>query len=300
MAYLVKVKKNVQTIQGMKKTLIISLILVLSTSATAFSFDTGGKAAMVQLSGPISTGSSSSIFSTGGISPEDVRNINERAEENGYEAVLYEINSGGGTVVASKEIMHEIESTDLVTVCRFRDVAASGAYMFSLGCDRIVADSATLTGSVGVKSSFLEFSEAMENYGVEYVNISSGKYKEVGSQYMNATDKDRSILKEKSEKIHDQFLKLVEEKRNISPGDMKEIETGEILLGQEARRLGMVDRLGGRETAKNVTESVVGEELEFEELGTEEQFSLFSLLTMDVSFENFFSKSIAPITATLR
>jgi protease-4 len=286
----------------MKKILIAVLLVFMAASATAFSFDsfkTQEKAAVVQLSGSISTGSSSSVFSTGGISPAEVRNINERVEDEGYEAVIYEINSGGGTVVASKEVMREIESADFETVCRFRDVAASGAYLFSLGCDRIVADSASLTGSVGVRSSFLEFSEAMEDYGVEYINITSGKYKEVGSQYMNASQTDKSILKEKSEKIHEQFLTLVEEKRNISSEDMEEIETGEILLGEEARELGMVDSLGGRETAKNVTEELTGEDLKFEELGRKEDFSLFSLLTMDVSLGDFFAESAAPITADI-
>jgi protease-4 len=286
----------------MKKILIAVLLVFMAASATAFSFDsfkTQEKAALVQLSGSISTGSSSSVFSTGGISPSEVRNINERVEDAGYEAVIYEINSGGGTVVASKEVMREIESAEFETVCRFRDVAASGAYLFSLGCDRIVADSASLTGSVGVRSSFLEFSEAMEDYGVEYINITSGKYKEVGSQYVNASQKDKSILKEKSEKIHEQFLTLVEEKRNISSEDMEEIETGEIILGEKASELGMVDRLGGRETAKNVTEELTGEDLKFGELGTEEQFSLFSLLTMDVSLGDFFAESAAPITADI-
>jgi protease-4 len=286
----------------MKKILITVLLVFMAASATAFSFDgfkTQEKAALVQLSGSISTGSSSSVFSTGGISPGEVRNINERVEDEGYDAVIYEINSGGGTVVASKEVMREIESADFETVCRFRDVAASGAYLFSLGCDRIVADSASLTGSVGVRSSFLEFSEAMEDYGVEYINITSGKYKEVGSQYVNASQKDKSILKEKSEKIHEQFLTLVEEKRNISIEDMEEIETGEILLGKEARELGMVDSLGGRKTAKNVTEELTGEDLKFEELGSEKDFSLFSLLTMDVSLGDFFAESAAPITADI-
>jgi len=280
------------------KVLILSAIF-LTASATSFSFNSNkGQGAIIELSGTIQSTSSGSLYSSGGITPQNVRDLDERVEEEGYEAVIYEINSGGGPVVASKEIKREIESVEATTICRFRDVAASGAYLFSLGCDKIVADSATITGSIGVTSSYLEFSEAMEEYGINYVNISSGKYKEIGSQFTEADPEKKEILQEKSDKIHTQFLELVRENRNITDSEHRNISTGVVYLGSEAEEIGLVDELGGREAAKNQAENVSGKELSFKELSRQQSLDLGTFLT---SFDpsNFFDLKQTPLTATL-
>ncbi|MFB6116739.1 MAG: signal peptide peptidase SppA [Candidatus Nanosalina sp.] len=263
----------------MKTRLLFIILIVFTASATSFSFGSDhGRAAVVQLSGTIQPSSSRGLYSSGGITPEKVREINDKIRRENYEAVIYEINSGGGAVVASKEVKREIESLDIPKVCRFRDIAASGAYLFSLGCDRIVADSATITGSIGVKSSYLEFSEAMNRYGVDYVNISSGRYKELGSQFQNISDEEREILQEKSDMIHEQFLEMVKSERNITDSEHRPIRTGVIYLGSEAKKIGLVDRLGGRGTAKKVAENMTGKELSLNQVSMEQSFSFSSLL----------------------
>lgn len=260
------------------KVLAVSIIF-LASATTAFSFDTSqGSVALVQLSGTITPSSSGGVYSSSGITPGQVRDLNDKVEEEGYDAVVYEINSGGGAVVASKEVMRDIERLDIPKVCKFRDVAASGAYLFSLGCDRIVADSSTLTGSIGVRSSYLEFSEAMNRYGVDYVNISSGKYKEVGSPFQNISEGERQILQDRSDAIHEQFLKLVRSERNITDSEHVPISTGAIYLGSEAEEIGLVDATGGRQRAIEAAENMTGEELSVEEVSTETSFSFTSLL----------------------
>jgi len=264
----------------MKLKILAITLVVFSASAAGLSFNLNqGKGAIVQLSGSIQSSSGGSPLASGGITPGEVRDLNDRVENENYDAVVYEINSGGGTVVASKEIMREIDSMDIPTVCRFRDVAASGAYLFSLGCDHVVADSASMTGSIGVRSSYLEFSEAMDEYGVNYVNISSGKYKEIGSQYMNATEEDREILQEKADKIHQQFLEQVQSERNLTQEEYEEVSTGVIFLGSEAENVSLVDELGGRETAFSAAENMTGKDLSFSEIETQSSFNFASLLT---------------------
>lgn len=283
----------------MKYKILILSILFLTASTAAFSFNSDkGKGAIIELSGTIQSSSSGSLYSSGGITPQNVRSLNERVEKEGYDAVIYEINSGGGPVVASKEIKREIENLDATTICRFRDVSASGAYLFSLGCDKIVADSATITGSIGVTSSYLEFSEAMEEYGINYVNISSGKYKEVGSQYSETTDEKKEILQEKSDKIHTQFLELVRENRNITDSEHRNISTGVVYLGSEAKEIGLVDELGGREVAKSQAENVTGKDLTFQKLSDQQSLNIADFLA---SFEmsKFLNLKQAPLTATL-
>jgi protease-4 len=277
--------------------LLLTAILILVGSASAFfNFDSTGKAAIIQLDGQITSSSSSSAFSTSGINPENVRSLNQRAKDQGASAIIYEWNSGGGAVVASKEIMRSIKSVDIPTICRFRDIAASGAYLGSLGCDTIVADSASLTGSIGVRSSYLEFSETLDKLGIEYVNITSGEQKEVGSQYQNASDEDVQRLQETTDMVHQQFIELVRENRNMSELEIQNISTGQLFLGSEAEENGLVDRLGGREVAISEAENLTDKELSTFKVESQSNFSFMSLLTGDSWIRKFVSEDV-PIRA---
>lgn len=278
--------------------MVVSVTVIIGGLAASQDLDLGqnnGRAALVQLSGSISPQASGGI-NPSGMTPEGVRSINEKALQKNPDAIIYEINSGGGAVVASKEIMREIEDVDVPTVCRFRDVSASGGYLIALGCDRIVADSASLTGSIGVRSSYLEFGGLLEKYNVDYVNISSGKYKELGSRYENITPEEREILLNKTQKIHDEFVSTVERKRNITPENVETVETGEPFLGERAKNLGLVDRLGGRDTAVVVAENMTDKNLSTVTVQTTPDFNFLSLLTADLNLEQIMEKNL-PIRA---
>lgn len=256
------------------------------------------KAAIIQLNGQI-TPSSGGGFSSQGVTPSQVRELNDRATSQGASAIIYEWNSGGGSVVASKEIMREIESVDARTVCRFRDVAASGAYMAALGCDRIVADSSTLTGSIGVTSSYMEFSGLMKRLGIDYVNITSGELKSVGSPYRNATDRERQVLQNITNETHQQFVDAVESKRNLTSEQVEVVRTGSIFLGSRAQQLGLVDTLGGRRTAVTEAENLTDSQLETFTVESRENLGLLSLLTADSWLKNSFGSG-SPMKAVWR
>ncbi|WP_347721548.1 S49 family peptidase [Candidatus Nanohalococcus occultus] len=268
--------------------LAVTAIVVLgTTSAENIDFNPQkGEAVIVPLSGTISPEASSGLGSATGITPKSVRNLNERAMSENPDAIIYEINSGGGAVVASKEVKREIESVNTTTVCRFRDLSASGGYLIALGCDEVVADSATLTGSIGVRSSYLQFSGLLERYGVKYVNISSGEYKEIGSPYSNITEEEKDVLTSKVEAIREEFLNTVVENRNLSEPQIEEVGTGEPILGERAKRLGLVDELGGRATAVQVAENLTEKQLSTEVLETGPSFSLGSLFFGSLGMEN--------------
>lgn len=282
----------------MKKYLLLFTVVLLSVGSAAafFNFGSTGKAAIIQLDGQITPSGSSSAFSSTGITPEKVRELNQDAKEQGASAVIYEWNSGGGAVVASKEIMRAIDSVEVPTVCRFRDIAASGAYLGSLGCDTIVADSASLTGSIGVRSSYLEFSGTLDKLGIEYVNITSGKYKEIGSQYQNASEEDIRRLKETTDKVHQQFTDLVKENRNLTTSEVENVSTGELFLGSEAKEKGLVDKLGGRQVAVEEAENLTDKDLTTFKVETASGFSFLNLLTGDSWIKQFVSSDV-PIRA---
>lgn len=277
----------------MKLKLLATFIILFTASTAAFNLgglfqDDTGQAALVKLSGTITP--SSSGFGSTGITPESVREVNQKVRNGGYDAVIYEINSGGGAVVASKDVKRSIENMDIPTVCRFRDISASGAYLIAMGCDRIVADSATITGSVGVTSSYLEFSGTLDKLGIQYINVTAGKYKEVGSQYMNASERDKQMLKEMATDIQDEFIGIVRENRNLTQEEVQEIETASIFLGEEAKNLSMVDSLGGRAQAVDEAEELTGKDIELSEIQTGQDIGLLSLFLSETGIGNFFSE----------
>jgi len=268
----------------MNKTVIFAALILMSSSAAALSIDDyisgleqeSGEVAIIDLSGSIVP--SASGFSAG-ITPDQIRRLNQQAENQNVDAIIYEINSGGGAVVASKDLRRNIEAVDVPTVCRFRDTGASGAYLAALGCDEIVADSATITGSIGVTSSYIEFSDLMDEIGISYVNVTAGDRKEVGSPYKEPTEEEKQVLAEKSRMIGDEFLNDVSEERNLTQAQREETSTGEIFLGSEAKELGLVDRLGGRNTAIKEAENLTGLDLDPVRVTSTPEFSLLSLFT---------------------
>lgn len=219
-----------------------------------------GEVAIIQLDGMITPEAQG--FGSQGITPEDIRTLNSLAEEQNVDAVIYEINSGGGAVVASKDLKREIDSVDVPTVCRFRDVAASGGYLAALGCDEIVADSMSFTGSIGVTASYFEFTELMDKLGINYVELTGGDEKELGSPFKNATDEELEILEEQVDSVHHEFVEEVDTGRNLTDKQLEEISEGRAMLGQEAYEQGLVDHLGGRHETIEVAENITGEDLE--------------------------------------
>ncbi|MFB6292365.1 MAG: signal peptide peptidase SppA [Candidatus Nanohaloarchaea archaeon] len=284
----------------MKLKLFLAALLLLTVSgAGAWPGFGQGKVAIIELSGPITPSEDSSVLSAGAITPGQVRELNRKAEKQNADAVIYEINSGGGAVVASKEVMRAIEDVEVPTVCRFRDVAASGAYLASLGCDRIVSDSASFTGSIGVKGSYLEYSGLLRKLGVEYVNVTAGRYKDTGSRYRNITSEEKELLRQKIDAVHEEFVSLVDKRRNLSDSQVKEVRTGEAFLGGRAKELGLVDSLGGRETAVGEAENLTGRELETFHVKEQGGFNFFSLLNANSLLSDFLEAE-SPLVASIR
>jgi protease-4 len=280
----------------MKKTVLALLILFTIAGGSGQLFSQKDKAAVIDLSGTITPSQTTGLTVSSGFTPSEVRELNQKAKDRGADAIIYEINSGGGAVVASKEVYRSIEDVKIPTVCRMRDVAASGGYMIALGCDRIVADSSTLTGSIGVKSSYIQYAGVLDKLGAEYVNISAGNRKEIGNPFMNASEEEEEVLQEKVDTIQQDFLKMTREERNLTESEMREVRTGEPFLGSEAQNLSLVDRLGGRETAQNEVENLTGEEIETFKVETTSDINFLSLLTADMSISNLLDFS-APFRA---
>ncbi len=235
-----------------------------------------GELGVIEVEGPISY--TNGVRDTG-VSPETLDDLTEEAVSNGADALLYEIDSGGGAVVASKEAARVIHEAEVPTVCRMREVAASGAYWAASACDTVVADPLTLTGSIGVSSTYLEFSGLLERFGVEYVNLTSGEFKDMGSRYKNLTPAERERFNEILGQTHEAFIEDIAENRGVPYEQVEAAATGEVFLGQEALEYGLVDQLGGRDTAVAAARNLTGTtELETTTYSPPEQFQVLSYL----------------------
>ena len=219
-------------------------------------FSVTNSVVMIPIHGIITIGNSELILSEEQTTSNAVISYLDKADKDpSVKGVILEINSGGGNVVASKEIANRVKAMKKPVVAWIREVGASGAYWVASAADKIVADSLSVTGSIGVRSSYLEFSGLMEMYGVKYESLTGGKYKDSGSPYKEMTNEERALWQSKIDIIHTEFIKEVNENRGKNLG---EYATGMFYLGKEAEKIGMIDYLGSKDKVVEVIKELTG------------------------------------------
>ena len=167
-------------------------------------------------------------------------------------AVVLRINSPGGGVTAS-DIMYEDlvrfrEKTHKPVVACLMDVAASGAYYLAMGCDAVYAHPTTVTGSIGVIMSLYNASGLFSMLGVRSDPIKSGPNKDLGNPLRAMTKQERAILQAMVNSFYDQFVKVVAAGRKLPEDKVRELADGRVFTGEEACRLGLVDRIIAEES----------------------------------------------------
>ena len=193
------------------------------------------------------------------ITPEVVEAFMDTAEqEAGIDAVLIEINSPGGTPVASQRIAERFRNSSLPVVGLIGDIGASRGYMVAAATDVLVASPMSNVGSIGVNMSFLEESEKNKEEGITYVQLTTGQYKDTGSPNRPITDDEREKLQADLEVIHDEFVNIVSEYRNMTVAAVEEIADGATMPGARALEVGLVDALGGRAEARELLAGITG------------------------------------------
>ncbi len=238
----------------MRKVLIFSLIVITLIAmlslivAFTYKIPLGGKVALVRIEGMILD------------SRYVIEELKDYSENSSIKAVVLRIDSPGGGVVPSQEIYEEIKKLKekKKVVVSMGSVAASGGYYIACPADLIVANSGTLTGSIGVIMEIPSFEGLMEKIGVKTQTIKSGKHKDIGSIFKSMSDEDKKILQSVLDDVHDQFIKAVSESRGMTYEDVKELADGRIFTGKKAKELGFVDELGNLEDAIKLAGELAG------------------------------------------
>ncbi len=214
---------------------------------------------IIPITGEISLYGNSGLFGGGGLSADNIiRQIEDADGDKNVAAIILEINTPGGTVVASEDIARAVQKSKKPTVAWMREVAASGGYWIAASADEIIADPATLTGSIGVTGSYLNFAGLFDEYGIRYERVVSGPYKDTGTPFRNLTNMEKIILQNKVDGVNEMFIDHIVKNRNMSKWEARQVATGEVFLGSEALSLGLVDYLGSKEEAIDLAEELAG------------------------------------------
>ncbi|MFA4887451.1 MAG: signal peptide peptidase SppA [Candidatus Nanoarchaeia archaeon] len=228
--------------------IVASLSSYLITNTNVASADT---ILVIPLNGPIGIDNGGGdLFSSSTVGVDGIiKQLREADKNPNIKAIVLEINSPGGSAVASAELAYTVKTLNKTTYAVIRDVGASGAYWVATATDKIIASPMSITGSVGVISSYLEFSNLFEKYGIDYERLVAGKYKDMGTPYKELTAEERRIMERKLNDIHKIFLQDVAVNRKLTQQQINKISTGEFFLGTEAKELGLVDVLLTKEQA---------------------------------------------------
>ncbi len=245
---------------GLGTVAMVSLAMVVVTVG-GDSTDGGDKVGVIEITGAIVD--SQAII-------EELKAFREDEE---VKAIVVRIDSPGGGVGPSQEIYREIRKTvaEKKVIVSMGSVAASGGYYVAAASDGIVANPGTITGSIGVIMGYTNFEALMQKIGLTPVVIKSGEYKDLGSPARPMTAKEKSLLEEVTRTIHRQFVEDIAAGRAMATDKVQAIADGRIFTGEEARKLGLVDRLGNFEDAVQWAGELGGIEGEVETIYPEKE-----------------------------
>lgn len=199
--------------------------------------------------GTIIDDGSGGIFSTGGYNHEAfMKQLTKIKNDSSVKGILLEINSPGGSVYETAEItraLKEIQSEKKIPIySSMESQAASGGYYIAANSDRIFATEDTMTGSIGVIMSSMNYSGLMEKLGITDATIKSGAFKDIGSGSRPQTKEDKEVLQAFVDSMYGRFVKVVANGRDMSESDVRKLADGRIYDGAQALENGLVDDIG--------------------------------------------------------
>lgn len=191
--------------------------------------------------------------------------LNELAADADAKAVIMRMDSPGGSALGGEELYRSLKalSETKPVVALMRTSCTSACYMAALGTTHMMARESSITGSVGVLLEMAEISDLMEKLGIEPVTVKSGELKASPSLFEKFSDKEREYIQGVVNDSFEQFLAMVTTRRKLSADTLVLIKDGRIFTGKQAKKLNLIDAIGGEmeavawlESQKNIPQGL--------------------------------------------
>ena len=168
-----------------------------------------------------------------------------------YSGAVVRINSGGGSAYASELIRRELEllSKKIPVVVSIGSAAASGGYWIATAGKEIVADSESITGSIGVFSLMFSAEKFAGNFGITFDAVKTAPMADIGTITRSPTSLEIDRIQKHTDEVYERFVELVAKSRKLSTERVKEFADGRVFSGTTAKKLKLVDSIGGLEYA---------------------------------------------------
>ncbi|MGS2775751.1 signal peptide peptidase SppA [Robertmurraya sp. GLU-23] len=208
------------------------------------------KIAVLEVNGAIQdTGDVTSFFQSPGYNHSAfMENLEHVKEDKDVKGIILKVNSPGGGVVESAEIHDKLveisEETKKPIYVSMGSMAASGGYYISAPADKIYASPETLTGSLGVIMQGVNYAGLAEKYGVEFVTIKSGEFKDIMSPSREMTEEEKNILQTMINNSYEGFVDVIASGRGLTEEEVRTIADGRIYDGRQAKEIGLIDDFG--------------------------------------------------------
>ena len=254
----------------------------------------GPKIALIAAEGPVVTGASGEdLFDLGAentIASDTVaEQIYEAGEDEDVRAIVFRVDSPGGSPTASDQIWRAIEFVqaehDKPVVVSMGSLAASGGYYISMGADHIVASPSTITGSIGVFGGRFAIAEGLGKIGVTSDSIEiGGPYASAYTSVERLTNIQRDKMYDSLKRTYDRFIALAADGRAMSKEELHDRAKGRVWTGSDALENGLVDELGGLMTAIKAAKRIA-------EIDEDASVEIIKMDSMDTPFQQLFGVS---------
>lgn len=213
--------------------------------------DSSQKIAKITIDGVIADTQGNSLFSSSGYNHQQTLEMIKKIDnDDTVKAVLLEVNSPGGGVYESSELaksLQKLQAHHKPLYVNMKNMAASGGYYISAAADKIYASEETVTGSIGVIMSGMNYASLLDKLGVKDQTYKSGALKDMGSSTRTTTPEESKVLQEHVDRAYSRFVDVVSKGRKMDIETVKKLADGRIYDGLQAKENGLIDEIGFEE-----------------------------------------------------
>lgn len=199
-------------------------------------------------------GGSSSTDEDGIISNEVIKDLRKLKEDKDVKAVVLRVNSPGGSAFGSEQIWEAVcqLKKEKPVIVSMGDYAASGGYYISCAADTIVAEPTTLTGSIGIFGLIPNAKGLTDKLGLSFDVVKTHKFADFGNIMRGMNTDEQTLLQMYINQGYDLFVSRCAEGRKMSKNEIEKIAEGRVWTGEAAKKIGLVDLLGGIDKALEI------------------------------------------------